>query len=207
MYISRKIHRFILKNYPQIAIGCICSLLLFGYLHFELLNSNRDLIYWTNIIKTNIARLDEYGFLLIVLIIGFKIFTISFVVWLNSPTMDLYNRLSQLEVKKRYADFLLLRLLSEIEGIEMEYLRSKSTNELLDLKTLIMAHDEMTRSVQKFRRDARKLLWPNETEITLSIEDVYGLMADEEDCLKKSKFYRMNIHASDDLIRKLINPT
>ncbi|XP_073830112.1 uncharacterized protein [Musca autumnalis] len=206
MLICGNLHRFFVKNYLKIGFGCIFSLLLFRFLHLELTKNKRDLIYWKILIETSIGRLDQFGFILIALILIFKVLTISFVIVQNSQTMKFYKRLSQLEVKKRYADFLLLRLLAEIEGIEMDYLRSKSNKDLLDMKSLIEAHNEMNQSVLKFRKDARKLLWPNESEITQSIEDVYGLMAEEEESLKKSKFYYMNIHATDALIRKLINP-
>ncbi|XP_061397244.1 uncharacterized protein LOC133332892 [Musca vetustissima] len=206
MKIGHKIHRFFLNNYHVLSFVCIPFLMLYGFLHRELVKNNRDLIYWNKLLKRSIEELDQYGFLLIACILSFKVLIVIFIILRNSRTMDYYNHLSQLEVKKRYADFLLLRLLSEIDAFEMEYLRTKNTKELPNMKAVMRAHDGITWSIQKFRRDARKLLWPNEMEIMLSIEDVYGLMAEEENFLKKSKFYHMNIHASNDLIKKLINP-
>lgn len=125
---------------------------------------------------------------------------------MNRPSLDWYDQLSQLEVKKRYADFLFLRLIANIDSIEAKYLRNDRSNEAIALKAFIMAHEDMSRTIAMFRKDARKLLTPNEMEITMPLEDVYGPMEEEESFLRKSKFYNMDIRADNDMIKKLINP-
>lgn len=125
---------------------------------------------------------------------------------MNSRSFTWFDELSQLEVKKRYADFLFIRLIADIDKIESKYLRSAKENEIASLKSFILAHEDMRKTIDNFRKDARKLLTPNEIEVSLPIDEVYGLMDDEEKLMRRSRFYHMDISADDELIKSLVNP-
>lgn len=124
----------------------------------------------------------------------------------NSRTVQWYDELTQLEVKKRYADLLLLRLIADIDKIEAKYLRNGKTSDIITLKSFILAHENMKKSVENFRKDARKLLTPNEVEITLPIEEVYGILENELSYIKRSRFCNMDLEANENVIKKLVNP-
>ena len=87
-----------------------------------------------------------------------------------------------------------------------KYLRDTKHNEIATLRNFILAHEEMRLAIQNFRKDARKLLTPNEVEVSLPIEEVYGLMDDEKRMLRRSRFNNMNIAADDEILKKLLNP-
>lgn len=210
MFIFRKVStatiNFFQNYHLQLLFISLFSLIVTAFLHFELTKNNRDLIYWQNLFQRCYQEMEHFALFLIMSILLFKLLMIILILMMNGPSLDWYDQLSQLEVKKRYADFLFLRLIANIDSIEAKYLRNDRSNEAIALKAFIMAHEDMSRTIAMFRKDARKLLTPNETEITMPLEDVYGPMEEEESFLRKSKFYNMDIRADNDMIKKLINP-
>ena len=75
----------------------------------------------------------------------------------------------QSQVEDAYIRF--IRLVADIDQI---------VNEIAAVKSFILAHDDMRQTIQTFRKDVRKLLTPNEVEVSFLIEKVYDLMDDEK---------------------------
>ncbi|KAM7356676.1 uncharacterized protein ACRADG_002328 [Cochliomyia hominivorax] len=201
-----KFHNIFQQHYPTIWFGSIFILVLIGFLHFELKQNNKDLLYWKNLAQICYHELEQFALMLIMFVILVKIIFVGIILMTNTHTIHWYDELTQLEIKKRYADFLLLRLIADIDKVEAKYLRSGKTSDIITLKTFILAHENMKQSVENFRKDARKLLTPNEVEITLPIQEVYGILENEIDYVRRSRFCQMDIESSDNVIKNLVNP-
>jgi len=63
----------------------------------------------------------------------------------------------------------------------------------------------MVKAVALFRKDARKLILPNESEILMPIEDIYGVAEDEERLLRRSGYYKLIIDTTDETVKTLFN--
>ncbi|XP_023303703.2 uncharacterized protein LOC111685671 [Lucilia cuprina] len=204
--ILQKLHYIFQDHYPCIWFFSIFTIVIVGFLHFELKQNNKDLIYWKNLVQFCYHELEQFAIMLIILVIMIKIIFVGVIIMSNTHTVHWYDELTQLEVKKRYADFLLLRLIADIDNIETKYLRNNKTSDIITLKSFILAHENMKKSVENFRKDARKLMTPNEVEITLPIEEVYGVLENEMLYLRRSRFCNMDIETNEGLIKKLVNP-
>ncbi|XP_065362494.1 uncharacterized protein LOC135955972 [Calliphora vicina] len=204
--ILQKFHYIFQEHYPCIWFGSVFTLVLVGFLHFELKQNNKDLLYWKNLLQYCYQELEQFAIMLIMLMILVKIIFVGLIIMMNTKTVHWYDELTQLEVKKRYADFLVLRLIADIDKIEAKYLRNNKTSDIITLKSFILAHENMKKSVENFRKDARKLLAPNEVEITLPIEEVYGVLENEMLYVKRSRFCNMDIETDENVIKKLVNP-
>ncbi|XP_075146274.1 uncharacterized protein LOC142220807 [Haematobia irritans] len=200
-----KIHTFFHLYHLPILVLSIISLMFAEFLHIQLIKYNHDLIYWIEFLQ---KIYKNWNILIPMAILGLVAFTIFLSLtgnWLTTSCgSDSWSRdLSHLEVKKRYGDFLLLRLISQIDEIEEKYFQNNSDNKI-ELTAIIKAYEEISKVIAEFRNEARKLLTPNETEIAMSIEDVYGIMESDEIELKKSKFFNMDIKADNKLLKKLV---
>lgn len=204
--ILQKFHNIFQYHYPCIWFISIFTIVLISFLHFELKKNNKDLIYWRNLVQFCYHELEQFALMIIMFVILIKIIFVAIILMSNSRTVQWYDELTQLEVKKRYADFLLLRLIADIDKIETKYLRNGKTSDIITLKSFILAHENMKKSVENFRKDARKLLTPNEVEITLPIEEVYGILESELSYIKRSRFCNMDLEANENVIKKLVNP-
>ncbi|TMW44489.1 hypothetical protein DOY81_010431, partial [Sarcophaga bullata] len=150
-----------------------------GFLHFELKQNNKDLIYWKNLVEFCYHELEEFALMMIMLVIFIKILFVGAIIMMNTRSVHWYDELTQLE-----------------------YLRTNKTSDAIALKTFVLAHENMKRSIEKFRKDARKLLSPNEMEITLPIDEVYGVLENEMHYIRRSRFYNMDIAADDNVNKK-----
>ncbi|CAD7003559.1 unnamed protein product [Ceratitis capitata] len=198
-----KLHQFFQVNYPYIWFMSVFTIVFIGFLHYELKHNSRDLIYWKDLLDFCYNELEHFALILIMVVVLIKVIFLAFIIVMNSRSFTWFDELSQLEVKKRYADFLFIRLIADIDKIESKYLRSAKENEIASLKSFILAHEDMRKTIDNFRKDARKLLTPNEIEVSLPIDEVYGLMDDEEKLMRRSRFYHMDISADDELIKSL----
>lgn len=204
--VLQKFHQIFQDNYPYIWFMSVFSIVFIGFLHYELKHNSRDLIYWKDLLEFCYNELEHFALILIMLVVLIKVVFLAFIIVMNSRSFNWFDELSQLEVKKRYADFLFIRLVADIDKIEAKYLRNSKNNEVISLKSFIMAHEDMRLTIENFRKDARKLLSPNEVEVSLPIEEVYGVMDDDERVVRRSRFYHMDISADDELIKSLVNP-
>lgn len=204
--ILQKCNHIFQNHYTGIFFVTVLPLIFVGFLHYELKHHNKDLIYWQNLLQFMYGELEQFALVLILLVLLMKIIFLCIIVVFNKQTVSWYDELSQLEVKKRYADFLLLRLIADIDQIETKYLWQKNTSDIIALKKFMLAHENMKKSVENFRKDARKLLTPNEEEISLPIEEVYGVLEEEMLYLRRSRFHNTEIAADEHKIKKLVNP-
>ncbi|XP_036336346.1 uncharacterized protein LOC118746606 [Rhagoletis pomonella] len=204
--LCQKLHQLFQDRYPYIWFVSVFTAVFTGFLHYELKHNSRDLIYWKELLDYCYNELEHFALILIMIVVLIKVTFLAFIIAMNSRSFTWFDELSQLEVKKRYADFLFIRLIADIDKIESKYLRCANENEIASLKSFILAHEDMRKTIDHFRKDARRLLTPNEIEVSLPIDEVYGLMDDEERLMRRSRFYHMDISADDELIKSLVNP-
>ncbi|XP_053956614.1 uncharacterized protein LOC128862169 [Anastrepha ludens] len=204
--LCQKLHQFFQEHYPYIWFVSVFTVVFIGFLHYELKHNSRDLIYWKDLLDFCYNELEHFALVLILIVVLIKVIFLAFIIIMNTRSFTWFDELSQLEVKKRYADFLFIRLIADIDKIESKCLRCAKENEIASLKSFILAHEDMRKTIDNFRKDARKLLTPNEIEVSLPIEEVYGLMDDEERLIRRSRFNHMDISADDELIKSLVNP-
>lgn len=112
--------------------------------------------------------------------------------------------MSLLEIKDRYSRFILLTLISRLDRIQSKLSAKRKS---LTLQHLARAHTNMVKAVALFRKDARKLILPNESEIMMPIEDIYGVPEDKERMLRRGGYYDLTIDITDETVKGLFNAT
>lgn len=204
-HIFQKVHRFFWKYYPYIWFWSLALILCVAFLHYELKHNDQDFVYWKILMHFCYNELQSFMVILVAAIIVLKGLMFLFLIAINTSPLQRYGDLSHLEVKKRYADFLFVRLISEIDKIEAKHLREKiRDNDVIALKSFILAHEDMQKTIANFRKDARRLLTPSEDDISRSIHEVYGIF-DDELLMHNSRLGQRNITVDDSLIRSLVN--
>ncbi|CAD7091340.1 unnamed protein product [Hermetia illucens] len=195
--LKTSLHNFFLNHYHLVIIVSTIVASLTGYFHLQLYYYDHDFLYWCNSLSELYKRY-EFLFLatmatvlLIKLLVTFLLFAV------NTGPMEWFDDLTRLEVKKRYADFLFIRLVSEISQIKERELRSKA---IISVASFIRAHEEIQEKIARFRKDARKLFQPNEVEASLPPEEVYDTEEEQLD----DKYAHLKIE--EEVIKKMVNP-
>ncbi|XP_013098275.1 uncharacterized protein LOC106081093 [Stomoxys calcitrans] len=205
--IPAKIHRFFQWYYPHIMVSSLVIAMLTKCLQINERENSHNINFWINLYQKFNNNPNNLKFWLSLAFLLFQLLLVwwMFICWCR-PLRIFSHGLSQLEVKRLYTKFILFRLVTELSDIEDKYLRCHTSEKNFQLQSFIAAHDEMTRAIWKFRKDVRQVLAPNEQEIALPIENVYGLAENEKKALEHSKFYKMPTTAIRNLIQKIMNP-
>ncbi|XP_022215475.1 uncharacterized protein LOC111069640 [Drosophila obscura] len=196
---------FLYNNYPCVAIYSSVGAVVTAYLHYQLRIHSFDLMYWKDMAETFAQEID--GFQLSLLLCIFLINAIFVFILLSvylRPAMEREDsELTLLEIKDRYARYILLRLIARLDRIQS---RLSARRKFLSLRHYARAHGSMAKAVAVFRKDARKLILPNESEIMLPVEDIYHVAEDDERHLRRAGYYKLLIDTSDETVKGLFNP-
>lgn len=198
-----QLNDFFYINYPYIAIYSSLGVILTAYLHYQLRIHNYDLMYWKHLAEAFSEDID--CFQLVMLLVIFAINAIFVFIILSvylRPALEEGGEMSLLEIKDRYARFILLRLIARLDRIQSKLSAKKKT---LTFQHYARAHTNMAKAVALFRKDARKLILPNESEIMMPIEDIYGVTEDEERQLRRAGYYKLIIDTTDEAVKGLFN--
>ncbi|XP_070136382.1 uncharacterized protein [Drosophila bipectinata] len=173
----------------------------FFYLNYPI--HNYDLMYWKHMAEAFSQDIDcfQLAMLLVIFAINAIFVFIILSVYLR-PALEEGGEMSLLDIKDRYARFILLRLIARLDRIQSKMSAKKNT---LTFQHYARAHTNMAKAVAVFRKDARKLILPNESEIMMPIEDIYGVSDDEERHLRRAGYYKLIIDTTDEAVKGLFN--
>ncbi|KAI8041346.1 hypothetical protein M5D96_005604 [Drosophila gunungcola] len=178
------INEFFFENYPYIALYSGVGVAFTAYLHYQWQMHHYDLMHWKHLTEAFSQDIDCF----------------QLAILLGNP--DDGGEMSLPEIKDRYARFILLRLIARLDRIHSKISAKRKT---LTFQHCARAHANMAKAVALFRKDARKLILPNESEILMPIEDIYGVAEDEDRLLRRSGYYKLIIDTTDDTVKALFN--
>ncbi|KAH8398813.1 hypothetical protein KR222_007967 [Zaprionus bogoriensis] len=195
---------FFYQHYPHISI-CSCLIaLLTAYLHYEWKVHDYDLVSWKRLSEACCSPGDIDYFqlfvLLTILVINVLFVGLIIAAYTRGPLGPRDTELTLIEIKDRFSRFILLRLIARLDRIQSKMAAKRKS---LSLQNFARAHHSMVKAVAVFRKDARKLLLPNESEIMQPIEDIYGVADDEERALRRDGYYKLPIDITDATVRSL----
>ncbi|XP_017841447.2 uncharacterized protein LOC108599171 [Drosophila busckii] len=197
------VHEFFYQHYPFISVLCSLVALATAYLHYEWKVHNYDLMSWKRLSEACCSATDVDYFqlcvLLAILLINVLFVSLIVATYLH-PLGPRDTELTLLEIKDRYARFILLRLIARLDRIQSKLSAKRKS---LSLHHYTRAHNSMVKAVAVFRKDARKLLLPNESEIMQPIEDIYGVADDEERALRREGYFKLPIDTTDATVKSL----
>jgi len=198
-----QLNDFFYENYPYIALYSGMGVAMTAYLHYQWKMHHYDLMYWKHLAEAFSQEIDffQLAILLVIFAINAIFVFIILSVYLR-PAIDNNGEMSLLEIKDRYARFILIRLIARLDRIQSKLSAKRKS---LTFQHYARAHTNMVKAVALFRKDARKLILPNESEILMPIEDIYGVAEDEERLLRRSGYYKLIIDTTDETVKTLFN--
>ncbi|TDG52990.1 hypothetical protein AWZ03_000533 [Drosophila navojoa] len=198
------LNEFFYHNYPFISLCSCLVALLTAYLHYEWKVHNYDLVSWKQLGEACCSTdVDVFQLVVLLTILLINIVFVGLIVAAYMrPLGQRDTELTLLEIKDRFARFILLRLIARLDRIQSKLAAKRKT---LSLQHFTRAHHSMVKAVAVFRKDARKLLLPNESEIMQPIEDIYGVADDEERALRRDGYYKLPIDTTDATVKSLFN--
>ncbi|KAH8379200.1 hypothetical protein KR009_003581 [Drosophila setifemur] len=198
-----QLNDFFYLNYPYIAIYSSLGVVLTAYLHYQWRIHDYDLVYWKHLAETFSQDIDSFQLTMLLIIFAINAIFVFIIlgVYLR-PALDDGGEMSLLEIKDRYSRFILLRLIARLDRIQTKLSAKRKS---LTLQHYARAHTNMVKAVALFRKDARKLILPNESEIMMPIEDIYGVAEDEERQLRRAGYYKLIIDTTDEAVKGLFN--
>lgn len=175
-----------------------------AYLHYEWKVHNYDLVSWKQLGEACCSTdVDVFQLIVLLTILLINIIFVGLIVAAYMrPLGQRDTELTLLEIKDRFARFILLRLIARLDRIQSKLAAKRKT---LSLQHFTRAHHSMVKAVAVFRKDARKLLLPNESEIMQPIEDIYGVADDEERALRRDGYYKLPIDTTDATVKSLFS--
>ncbi|XP_016965101.1 uncharacterized protein LOC108034672 [Drosophila biarmipes] len=198
-----QLNDFFYGNYPYIALYSGMGVALTAYLHYQWKMHHYDLMYWKRLAEALSQDIDVFQLAILLVIFAINAILVSIImsVYLR-PAAESNGEMSLLEIKDRYARFILIRLIARLDRIQSKLSAKRKS---LTFQHYARAHTNMVKAVALFRKDARKLILPNESEILLPIEEIYGVAEDEERLLRRSGYYKLIIDTTDETVRSLFN--
>ncbi|EDX10827.1 uncharacterized protein LOC27206217 [Drosophila simulans] len=194
---------FFHANYPYIALYSGLGVAVTAYLHYQWSVHHYDLMYWKRLAEVFSQDIDCIQLAILLLIFAINaIFVFIILSVYMRPALDNGSDMSLVEIKDRYARFILLRLIARLDRIQSKISAKRKS---LTFQHYVRAHTNMVKAVAVFRKDARKLILPNESEILMPIEDIYGVADDEERLLRRSGYYKLIIDTTDETVKSLFN--
>ncbi|XP_034105264.1 uncharacterized protein LOC132790281 [Drosophila nasuta] len=202
------LNEFFYQHYPFISICCCFVSLLTAYLQYEWKVHNYDLMSWKQLSEacyaTSTADIDFFQLCVLLTILCINVVFVGLIVaaYVHPLGQRRSTELTLLEIKDRFSRFILLRLIARLDRIQSKMSAKRKT---LNFHQVARAHHSMVKAVAVFRKDARKLLLPNESEIMQPIEDIYGVADDEERALRREGYYKLTIDITDATVKSLFN--
>ncbi|EDW69066.1 uncharacterized protein [Drosophila virilis] len=196
------LNEFFYHNYPCISLCCCLLALGTAYLHYEWKVHSYDLMSWKRLSEACYsADVDLFQLLVLLTILIINIIFVGLIVAAYMrPLGQRDTELTLLEIKDRFARFILLRMIARMDRIQGKLAAKRKS---LNFQHFARAHHSMVKAVAVFRKDARKLLLPNESEIMQPIEDIYGVADDEERALRRDGYYKLPIDTTDATVKSL----
>ncbi|EDV96265.1 uncharacterized protein LOC6558968 [Drosophila grimshawi] len=194
---------FFYRHYPYISLCSCLMALITAYLHYEWKVHSYDLMSWQRLVASccSFTDLDVFQFSVLVIILLINIIFVRLIIAAYArPLSPRDSELTLLEIKDRYARFILLRLVARLDRIQGKLAAKRKT---LSVQHFARAHHSMVKAVAVFRKDARKLILPNESEIMQPIEDIYGVAEDEERALRHDGYFKLPIDITDAIVKSL----
>ncbi|XP_017059173.1 uncharacterized protein LOC108099986 [Drosophila ficusphila] len=197
------VNDFFFVNYPYIALYSGVGVAVTAYLHYQWRMHHYDLMTWKSLAEAFSQDIDCFQLAILLLIFAINaVFAFIILSVYLRPVLDTGGEMSLLEIKDRYARFILLRLIARLDRIQSKISAKRKS---LTFQHYARAHNQMAKAVALFRKDARKLILPNESEILMPIEDIYGVAEDEERLLRRSGYYKLIIDTTDETVKSLFN--
>lgn len=194
---------FFYHNYPFISLCSCLVAVLTAYLHYEWKVNDYDLVSWKLLSESccSAADIDYFQLFVVLTIMVINVIFVGLII--SACTRPLGPRdteMTLIEIKDRFSRFILLRLIARLDRIQSKMAAKRKS---LNLQNFARAHHSMVKAVAVFRKDARKLLLPNESEIMQPIEDIYGVADDEERSLRRDGYYKLPIDITDATVKSL----
>lgn len=174
------------------------SLFLFlsiGYLNYELKYNKKDLLFWTRELRELHREFESLLVVLITAILLSKVLCLVFIATINWKPIKLFRELTTLDFRRNYADYIFMRLTTQISRIEEQLHRNGQIPSL----EFYEARKEIENKIAEFKRDARRLVNPTEFEIILPSEEIF-------DCHEyegvDSRF--QNVHVEEERIKDML---
>ncbi|KAL7733263.1 hypothetical protein ACLKA6_004768 [Drosophila palustris] len=198
------LNEFFYRNYPFISFCSCLVALLTAYLHYEWKVHNYDLMSWKHLSEACYATdIDVFQLCVLLTILVINVIFVGLIIGAYMhPLGQRDTELTLLEIKDRFSRFILLRLIARLDRIQGKLAAKRKS---LNFHHFARAHHSMVKAVAVFRKDARKLLLPNESEIMQPIEDIYGVADDEERALRRDGYYKLPIDITDATVKSLFN--
>ncbi|KAH8366103.1 hypothetical protein KR093_009028 [Drosophila rubida] len=228
--LRRMLTEFFYQHYPFISICCAFVSVLTAYLQYEWKVHNYDLMSWKQLSEacfaTTTTDIDFFQLCVLLTILCINVIFVALIVaayvhplgggggggvgvgvgGVVGSVVGIGGQrdaeLTLLEIKDRFSRFILLRLIARLDRIQGKMSAKRKT---LNLHQFARAHHSMVKAVAVFRKDARKLLLPNESEIMQPIEDIYGVAEDEERALRRDGYYKLAIDITDATVKSLFS--
>lgn len=180
--ILKSIHYFMLEHHDQVIVFAICIGAFTAYFHLQLHLMDRDLNYWTYTIRELYNTYETLFIITSFVIFSFFVIIVTAFVMFSQRFVKRCETMSRLEIRKRYADFLFIRLVSEINKIKHKV---RKDNEMVSASTILKAHEDIKHEIDEFKEGVKKILTPNPEEFRVPPEDYYDM--DEEEYEELSK--------------------
>ncbi|KAL5273657.1 hypothetical protein ACFFRR_000421 [Megaselia abdita] len=173
MFFWRQTREALLKFIEHHSVILIyTSLFLFlsiGYLNYELKYNQKDLLFWTRELRELHREFESLLVVLITAILLAKIICLVFIATINFKPLKLFRELTTLDFRRNYADYIFLKLTTQITRIEEQLHR----NGKIPSFEFYEARKEIETKIAEFKRDARRLVNPTEFEVILPSEEIF----------------------------------
>lgn len=165
MLLINYFRKFFLNYYEYIIAFSILTIIVTAYFHIQLHVYGKSLDHWLLSVK-QLHNEHQNVFIFVTIYICVSMFlTISLYIYLNQNFANHCYELNRLEIRKRYADYLFIRLVAEIEKINLE---NKQRRLLNSISNIFKIKENIQHQINEFRNDSKKLLttFPEEFEQT-----------------------------------------
>ncbi|XP_055848958.1 uncharacterized protein LOC129913969 [Episyrphus balteatus] len=190
--IHRKFRKIFDIYYQQILVISLIIAATLGYFHFEMQQNNQQLEHqWKQFLQ--LYHEQEVFIVIFPILLLLIAAMVGFIIAINLDSLRNYDQLTYLEIKKRYADYLFIQLVTRIEKTEKKLLYDRN---LIPIESFIHAHEEMRKTIDKFRMDTKELLSLSEFDELVPWEMFF---ADDE--IRRSRFLHLSME--EDVVRDL----
>lgn len=193
--LKNKVSRYISNHSTLLIYSSLFLISIIGYLNYELTYNQKDLLFWMRELRELHREFETLMIILVTAILLAKILCLIFVATMNWKSISLFRELTTLDFRRNYADFIFVKLTTQITRIEKKLHRSGR----IPSHEFYEARKEIENKIAEFKRDARRLINPTEFELILPSEEIF-------DCqdFEGVDHSLQNIHIEEDRIRNMV---
>lgn len=149
---------FVAHHYVLLIITSLFLFLSIGYGNYELKYNQKDLLFWTRELPEVHREFEALPVVLVTSIVF--VLCMVLVATINWRPIKLFRDLTTLDFRRKYADYLFMKLTTQISRIEEQLHR----NGRIPSQEFYEARKEIEKKIAEFKRDARRLINPTEFE-------------------------------------------